>query len=64
MYCFAMSEVADLLEELPEQTLLRGTLICLGQMKVYEFGLPAFDPDDERGIDYCTAWLVENAAKV
>jgi hypothetical protein len=63
MHCFAMNGVADLIEELPEQTLLNGTLLCLGQMKMYEFSMPAFDPDDERGIDYYTAWLIEDAAK-
>ena len=24
---------------------------------------PAFDPDDERGIEYYTAWLIGEAAK-
>lgn len=63
MYCFAKNDIADLIEELPERALLRGTLVCLGQIKIYEFSMPAFDPDDERGIDYYPAWLIEDAAK-
>lgn len=63
MYCFATDKVADLLENFPDQVLLRGTLICLGQMKIYEFSMPAFDPDDERGIDYYTAWLIKDVEK-
>ena len=63
MYCFGMDEVADLIEEVTEQTLLHGSLVCIGQMKIYEFSMPAFDPDDERGIDYATAWLIREAKK-
>jgi hypothetical protein len=61
MYCFAADRVADLLDELPENTLLHGTLVCAGQIKVYS--MPSWDPDDDRGIDYYTAWIVKDATK-
>jgi hypothetical protein len=61
MYCFAADRVADLVDELPENTLLHGRLVCAGQIKVYS--MPSFDPDDDRGIDYYTAWIITNATK-
>jgi hypothetical protein len=60
-YCFAADNVADLLDELPENTLLRGTLECAGQIKIYS--MPSWDPDDDRGIDYFIAWIIKDAAK-
>jgi hypothetical protein len=61
MYCYAADRVADLLDELPENTLLHGTLVCGGQIKIYS--MPSWDPDDDRGIDYYTAWIIKDASK-
>jgi hypothetical protein len=61
MYCFAADRVADLIDDLPENTLLHGTLVCAGQIKIYS--MPSFDPDDDRGIDYYTAWIIKDAVK-
>lgn len=61
-HCFAGREVADQLEEWPEGVLLSGTLVCLGQMKVFTCDL-GIDLDDGRGVEYHTAWLIKSAKR-
>jgi hypothetical protein len=60
--CFAGSEVADQLEEWPEGVLLSGTLVCLGQMKVFTCDL-VMDWDDGRGVEYPVAWLLKSVMR-
>jgi hypothetical protein len=60
-HCFASGHVADMLEALPEGTVLHGTVKCLGQMKVSETIVDL--GDEERGIAYPTAWLITDANK-
>lgn len=60
-HCFAGREVADQLEEWPEGVLLSGTLVCLGQMKVYAHDWAVLDED--RGVEYHTAWLIKSAQR-
>jgi hypothetical protein len=43
--------------------MIRGKVTCMGQMKGYEFNMPSMDFDDERGIEYNAAWLIEDATK-
>ena len=59
---FANSKVADFLESLPKDTLLHGTVKCLGQIKVYDFDMPL--EDDERGVSYYAAWLILDAKEI
>ena len=60
--CFALGEVADQLEEWPEGILLSGTLICLGQMKVFINDF-VMDFDEDRGVEYPVAWLIKSAKR-
>jgi hypothetical protein len=56
--------MADQLEEWPNGVLLTGTLVCLGQMKVYTYDMVT-DVDEERGVgvDYPVAWLITSAQR-
>lgn len=60
--CFAHGEVADQLEEWPEGVLLNGTLVCLGQMKVFTTDM-VMDFDEDRGVEYPVAWLIKSAKR-
>jgi hypothetical protein len=51
------------IEQLAEGIMIRGKVTCMGQMKGYEFNMPSMDFDDERGIEYKAAWLIEDATK-
>ena len=62
-HCFARGDVADALESADKTDLLVGRVKCLGQIKVYSWDVPPLLLDDEeRGIEYPAAWLIESAA--
>lgn len=61
-HCFAPGDVVDQLEEWPEGVLLNGTLVCLGQMKVFTTDM-VLDFDEDRGVEYPVAWLIKFAKR-
>ncbi len=60
-YCFATAKVADSLEGSEPEDVLSGEVKCLGQIRVYEYGIPILD--EERGVEYHVAWLIVSATK-
>ena len=62
-HCFVPGDIADQLEQLPEKVLLHGTLVCLGQMKVISNELVLDYDNEDRGIEYPVAWLIESAKR-